>query len=194
MKYRTIVVDPPWSYTQHWQRSEQWRSLSGRMFKRGGFMGRYTAGARGAAAQYDCMTLEQIAALPISEWADNDSHLYLWTTNAFLKDSFPILEGWSFTFKTMLTWTKTQLGMGLYYRNTTEHVLFGISGSLKCLRRDVPTHFTAARRSHSQKPEVFYDIVQSMSPGPYLDVFSRQQRLGWDTWGNECFIAEGLQP
>lgn len=184
-RYKAIVVDPPWSYTQHWQRKEQWRSLSGRMFKRRGL-------GRGASTQYETMTLEQIAALPVGDWADDDAHIYVWTTNAFLKDAFPLLEGWGFKYKTMLTWAKPQIGMGLYFRNTTEHVLFGVRGRLKPLRHDVPTHFIAPRRGHSQKPEAFFDLVKSMSPGPYLDVFSRQQRLGWDTWGNECFVAPDL--
>ena len=95
-------------------------------------------------------------------------------------------------YKTMITWAKTQIGMGMYFRNTTEHALFGVRGRLKCLRRDVPTHFVAPRGSHSAKPEAFYDIVESMSPGPYLDVFARRLRLGWDCWGNEVYNVPGL--
>jgi N6-adenosine-specific RNA methylase IME4 len=188
-RWRTIVVDPPWSYTQHWRRSDQWRSLTGRMFKRGGHNGKYGAGARGAAAQYDCMTLDQIGALPLAEWAEPDAHLYLWTTNAFIRDAFPLVDGWDFTYKTKITWVKRQLGMGLYFRNTTEDVLFAVRGTLKCLRRDVPTHILAPRTRHSAKPDAFYDMVETMSPGPYLDVFARKQRMGWDVAGNEVYSA-----
>lgn len=186
-RYRTIVVDPPWSYTQHWKRSDQWRSLSGRMFKRGGHNGKYGAGARGAAAQYDCMPLDAISALGVGDWADVDAHLYVWTTNAFLRDTFPIIEAWGFSYKTMITWVKNQIGMGLYFRNSTEHVLFAVRGRLKPLRRDVRTDFAAPRGRHSEKPAAFYDMVESMSPGPYLDVFARKKRFGWDVYGNEVY-------
>ena len=142
-RYRTIVVDPPWLYSQHWKGSKQ-ASLTGRMFKHGGAGGRYSAG-RGAAANYECLTLEELAALPVGEWAENNAHLYLWTTNSFMEQAYPLARAWGFEVKTIITWCKTQIGMGLYFRNTTEHVLFAVKGSLRSQRRDVPTHFIAPR-------------------------------------------------
>ena len=174
--YRTIVVDPPWAYSQKWSGG---RELSSRFFKGGT--------DRGAACMYDVMDQASMLTLPVNEWAEDNAHLYLWTTNAFVLDAHALMTAWGFQYKTMLTWCKNQIGMGRYFRNTTEHVLFGVRGSLKCLRRDVLTHFNAPRGKHSEKPAAFYDMVESMSPGPYLDVFARRHRMGWDAFGNECF-------
>ena len=168
MKYRTIVVDPPWSYKER-------------------------VGRGRAENHYGTMSHADLMALPVGSWAEVNAHLYLWTTNAFMVEAHELAKAWGFTQKTILTWVKPQIGMGRYYRNNTEHCLFAVKGMLHVLRADMPTAFTAVRRRHSAKPEAFFDMVQSMSPGPYLDVFSRQQRLGWDTWGNECFIAPGLE-
>lgn len=88
----------------------------------------------------------------------------------------------------MLTWIKTgTLGMGFYFRNMTEHVLFGVRGGLRLQRKDIRTHFTAPKTRHSEKPQAFYDMVETASPGPYLDVFARKQRMGWDVAGNEVY-------
>ena len=173
MKYRTIVVDPPWSYED--------KLTMGSGVKH-----------RGAATHYSCASVQDIAQIPVGEWAESDAHLYLWTTNAFMVEAHDLAKAWGFRQRTIVTWCKTQFGMGHYFRNSTEHFLFCVRGSLPVARHDMPTHFTAPRGRHSAKPEAFFDMVQSMSPGPYLDVFSRQQRLGWDTWGNECFVAPGL--
>jgi N6-adenosine-specific RNA methylase IME4 len=168
VKYRTIVVDPPWRY------EDKLTMGSGKAH-------------RGAASHYVCASTEDIAAIPVGEWAEDNAHMYLWTTNAFMVEAHDLMAAWGFRQRTIVTWVKTQIGMGHYFRNNTEHVLFGVRGKLAGLRQDLPTAFTAPRGRHSAKPEAFFDLVQSMSPGPYLDVFSRQQRLGWDTWGNECF-------
>lgn len=172
-RYRTIVVDPPWQYNDKLQSGNS------------GFGRAHLS--RGAANHYDTLSIEGIAAIPVGEWAEDNAHLYLWTTNAFMVEAHELAKAWGFTQKTIVTWVKPQIGMGHYFRNNTEHALFCVRGSLPTLRNNVPTAFTASRRRHSAKPEAFFDLVQSMSPGPYLDVFSRQQRLGWDTWGNECF-------
>lgn len=184
VKYRTIVVDPPWSYTNKWNRKEDWASKSGRMFKIGT--------DRGAATQYPCLTWREIALITVGQWAEDDAHLYLWTTNAFMVEAHSIAKAWGFAPKTILTWCKPQIGMGSYYRNTTEHALFCVRGRLTCQRKDVPTHFTADRKRHSEKPAAFYDIVESMSPGPYLDVFARKLRFNWTAWGNEVYNVPGL--
>ena len=159
------------------------------MFKRGGAGGAYKAGERGAAAQYDCMTLDQIAALPVADWAEDNAHLYLWVTNAFIEAGFNLMREWGFTYKTMITWRKNQIGMGLYFRNSTEHVLFGVRGKLKLQRRDLRTDFEAPRRRHSEKPDAFYDLVEAASPGPYIEIFARRQRFNWDVAGNEVYSA-----
>ena len=187
MKYRTIVVDPPWQFDQSWLKS-------GFMVYNGdkGGDGARRKG-RGAVANYDLMTLEDIGSLAVGEWAEPDgAHIYLWTTNTFMRDAFYLMDQWGFKQKTILTWIKPRIGMGRYYRNNTEHVVFGVKGSLKVLRHNVRTAFYGEQGRHSEKPAAFYDMVETMSPGPYLDVFARKQRFNWDTWGAECFTADGL--
>ena len=172
VKYRTLVVDPPWSYTQ-------------------------PLGRDGADAHYRTTGMDDIAAIPVGDWAEDNAHLYLWTTNAFMDEAFDLVRAWGFTQKTILTWVKHReeqrwLGMGYYFRNATEHVLFCVRGSLPTLRKDCSTVFYAPRGRHSAKPQAFYDMVETMSPGPYLDVFNREQRLGWDGWGFEAYTPAGL--
>jgi N6-adenosine-specific RNA methylase IME4 len=162
--YQTIVVDPPWQYDNR--------------------------GTRGAAADhYPTMTLQELAELEVP--ADGDAHLYLWTTSAFLPDSFDLIDAWGFTYKTCLVWVKPQMGMGNYFRSSHELVLFGIRGKPKFKRKDARSWFEAPRGKHSAKPDVFYELVESCSPGPYLDMFNRDgdklfRRKGWDGWGLEA--------
>lgn len=171
MRYRTVVADPPWSY------------LNGAVP-----MG-------GVDKHFDTMANEDIAALPVAELAEDDAHLYLWVTNPrlFAQDHdhgvgpHEIMQRWGFRYTTMLTWLKPGLGLGYYFRGSTEHVLFGVRGSLPIpgpIR--IANWFQAGRSAHSRKPEAFLDLVESVSPGPYLELFARRQRLGWDTWGNEA--------
>jgi N6-adenosine-specific RNA methylase IME4 len=148
------------------------------------------------------MTIATIAGLPVSEWAEADAHIYLWTTNGFMEEAHQIARAWGVKQKTIVTWCKgkeesprneetKQIGAGRYFRNSTEHALFCVKGKVMCLRADMPTHFTAPRSRHSEKPAAFYDIVESMSPGPYLDVFARKLRFNWDAWGDEVGTPEG---
>ena len=135
------------------------------------------------------MTLDELAELPIP--AAEEAHLYLWTTNAFLRDAFDLLDTWDFDYKATLVWVKPQMGMGNYFRISHELVLFGIRGGLKTLRRDARSWFEAERGKHSAKPQAFYQLVETSSPGPYLDMFNRDggklfRRAGWDGWGNEA--------
>ena len=167
MKYRTLVVDPPWPYRD--------RSVNG-----------------AAEKQYVTTPMDEIASIPVGDWADAEAHLYIWTTNAFMVEAHDLAKAWGFEQKTILTWVKPRLGLGRYYRNTTEHVLFCVRGKLPVLRKDVRTHFIARSGRHSAKPPAFYDMVETMSPGPYLDVFNRNQRLGWDAWGFEAYTPAGL--
>ena len=176
MKYRTIVVDPPWRY-----RKTPNVTVHGR---------------RWAEDVYPTMAIEEIATLPIRELADADAHLYLWVTNPRLEGErndiggltpFDLIRGWGFVYKTCLTWCKNQIGLGSYFRGATEHVLFAVKGDLRIPpERRESNVIHAARHGHSQKPEAFFDLVERVSPGPYLELFARRNRLGWDTWGNEA--------
>jgi N6-adenosine-specific RNA methylase IME4 len=158
-EFAAIVIDPPWRYDN--------------------------VATRGAAEDhYPTMSLDELAAIELP--AAPDAHLYLWVTNSFLRQGFDLMDEWGFTYKTTLTWCKPQIGMGNWFRNTTEHVLFGVRGKCPTLRNDVPTHFIADRTKHSAKPESFYDLVESSSPGPRLEMFARRRRFGWHVWGNEA--------
>lgn len=161
-RYSTIVIDPPWPYED-----------------------RINARNRGAANHYDLMTIEELKAVPLSLVSAANSHLYLWTTNSFLEEACMLMRVWGWKLKTTRTWVKPQIGMGRYYRNNTEHVVFGVRGKLPALVHNLPTAFAAPRGPHSAKPEVFYEQTMRLSPGPYLDVFARQTREGWTTLGNE---------
>lgn len=141
------------------------------------------------------MTNQEIAAIDVASLAADDAHLYMWVTNPRLfaephdngTGPLEILQAWGFNYKTMLTWLKPGLGLGYYFRGCTEHVLFGVRGAAPIpgpLR--VANWFDGPRSQHSRKPEGFLDLVESVSPGPYLEMFSRRARLGWATWGNEA--------
>ncbi len=157
--YRTLVIDPPWMFRQQ---------------------------PPSAKPTYALMTLDAIKRLPIPEMADTDSHLYLWVPNAFLSEGLEVVKAWGFTYKTVVTWAKHQMGLGSYFRNATEQILFGIRGRLPVQRHDVRTWFLADRRQHSRKPDDFYRIVESVSPPARIDIFSREHREGWDQWGDQC--------
>jgi len=181
-RYRTIVADPPWQFDQSW--------LTGNYLIYGVKEGNVQTKRhykRGAVANYPVMSMDELRMLPIGLWAADNAHLYVWTTNSHMVEAHQITKAWGFEPKTILTWVKPRLGMGTYYRNNTEHVVFAVRGSCPVLRHDVRTAFTGAQGGHSEKPDVFYDIVQSMSLGPYLDVFARKQRMGWDSWGDEAY-------
>lgn len=158
--YRTIAADPPWQYGN-------------------------TATRAAAQGHYPTMSLDELCALPVEGWAADEAHLYLWTTNGFLREAFDVLDAWGFTYKTTLTWVKPQLGIGNYFRSSTEHILFGIRGGLKTIDSNQFNWFQAKRGRHSQKPQRFFELVETCSPGPFLEMFSRARRLGWDAWGNE---------
>jgi N6-adenosine-specific RNA methylase IME4 len=180
VKYRTIVADPPWRYQQSRivTTSKTARTLPD------------------AERQYPTMSNEEIAALPVGMLAEDDAHLYLWVTNPRLFGEtkrgelgpIDIITAWGFEYRTLLTWVKTgTLGLGYYFRGMTEHVLFCTRGHAPIpVERRERNVLTAARGRHSQKPEAFLDLVERVSLGPYLELFARRQRLGWDTWGNEA--------
>lgn len=153
-KFKTLVVDPPWDYDQ--------LSLAGR-----------------AAPDYAVMTHEQLLAMPVPAWAEDNCQLYLWATNNFVLRAGELMAAWGFAPKTMLTWIKPRLGMGSYFRNTTEQVLFGVRGDLKTRSNDIPTHFEAPLGPHSAKPDQFYDIVRRSSYLPAGEAFQRSARDGF---------------
>lgn len=158
--FRVVVADPPWQYENK--------------------------ATRGAAEDhYSTMTIEELCALDVVSRVGDDAHLYLWTTNGFLNEAFDVLNAWGFKYKTCLTWVKPQMGMGNYFRSSTEHVLFGVRGSLQTQDRGLMNWFEAPRGKHSAKPDSFYDLVEKASPGPYLELFARRRRLGWSGWGFE---------
>jgi N6-adenosine-specific RNA methylase IME4 len=169
--YATIVADPPWRY-------EQSRIVT---------TAKSAETRPEADAQYPTMTIDELCALDVGGLAADDAHLYVWTTNPILPHAFEVVEAWGFTYRTLLTWRKLgTLGMGYYFRGETEHVLFATRGKApippdKRLRN----WFEAPRQGHSVKPDLFLDRVEQVSPGPWIEMFARRARFGWDYWGNE---------
>ncbi len=165
-RYRTIVADPPW------------RTTTGPQWGQGGHR----------PLAYPTMTLDEIAALPVSDLANDAAHLYLWTTNILVDSAFDIARAWGFKTSVLLTWCKAPLGMGLgdAFGITTEHVIFAHRGGLRPLVREPSTWWQWKRGKHSAKPEAFLDMVERVSPPPRIELFARRQRLGWDTWGDEA--------
>ncbi len=178
-QFGTIVADPPWRFAN----------------RTGKIAPEYRR-----AARYQTMSTEEIAQLPIPQLALAKSHLYLWVPNALVLEGLDVMKQWGFTYKTMLVWYKTRKdggadgrGVGFYFRNVTEIVLFGIRGSLRTLppgRRQVNI-IPTPRREHSRKPDQLYDIMEQCSPGPYLELFARHIRHGWVQWGNEMVPHQG---
>jgi N6-adenosine-specific RNA methylase IME4 len=164
--FRVIVADPPWAYSS---REED-------VTHRG-------------ALPYPPMSTEDVCALAVGQRAHADCVLWLWTTNIFMRDAYRVLDAWGFHEKTILTWAKTQVGLGNWLRNQTEHCIFAIRGNPVVQGESTSTLLTAARREHSRKPEEFYELVERVCPAPLggrLDVFAREPRPGWVTWGAEA--------
>ena len=129
------------------------------------------------------MDVEKLKSLPIEELASTHSHLYLWTTNALVRDAFEILDAWGFSYKTMITWVKPEsLGSGHYWKDNTEHCLFAVKGIKDVSRNDMWNVIVAPERVHSGKPPEFMACVEEMSPWPRLDYFGTGKRKGWRVW------------
>lgn len=173
--YSTIVADPPWDVK------------AGPDFAATAAKSLTDAGASSRPLIYPTMSIEDILALPVRARAAADAHLYLWTINAYVTEAYDIAVAWGFTPSALLTWCKPPRGIGLggTYVQTTEHVLFARRGTLPARRRVDTTWFPWPRRDHSVKPIEFFDMVEDVSPGPYLELFARRERPGWDVWGNE---------
>lgn len=192
MKYATIVADPPWDHSDGtgYSYGEKHRE------------GTRNGSPRSTTPPYPTLTAKEIANLVLP--AADDAHVYLWTTQRYLRASFEVLDAWGFRVSSTLVWCKAPKGfMGGAYRSSTEFCQFARRGSLAHLSQAPAQWFTWPRSgytqhdpaaAHSAKPPAFYDLVESVSPGPYLDLFARRQRLGWDTWGNEALehVSMGL--
>lgn len=173
--YRTIVADPPWHYDNH-------ATMPGNANKRGHAVKR-------EPLPYSSMTLDEIRTLPVAELADRDSFLFLWTTNLYLPNAFGVLAAWGFMYKQTLVWHKTgnpsPFG-GSVAPNHAEYLLVGTRGKPKAIGRHKAGSVVAAPKpyEHSRKPEAFLDIIEAIAPPPRLELFSRRDRLGWDSWGH----------
>lgn len=168
-KYRTIVADPPWDHsdgTGTTLRDDGWRSSDG--------------------VPYSCMSLDAIAALPVGSLAAPDAHLYLWTTNRYLRPAYDIAERWGFGVVKPLVWCKEPMGfMGRPFTSSAEFVLYARRGNLRAIGDAGRQWWVWPRRGHSAKPEAFLDLVEQVSPGPYVELFARRARFGWDYWGDQ---------
>ncbi|MDX2181574.1 MAG: MT-A70 family methyltransferase [Bryobacteraceae bacterium] len=138
----------------------------------------------GASLPYPTMPLDEIQNLPVSELAEQDAILWLWTTNAHLRSSFTVLDAWGFEYKTTLTWAKDRMGTGDWLRGQSEHCLLATRGKPVFLHGRHSTLLNAARREHSRKPEEFYSLVEATCPGSKIELFSRQRRKDWGSFGN----------
>jgi N6-adenosine-specific RNA methylase IME4 len=132
------------------------------------------------------MSLSEIAALAVEEQAEKDAVLWLWTTNAHLEHSFAIVRAWGFDPKTILTWAKDRMGLGDWLRGQTEHCIVGGRGRPLLTLTNETTLLRAPRTEYSRKPDAFYELVERLSPGPWLELFARRRRFGWHVWGNEA--------
>ncbi len=174
-KYKTILADPPWQFTNR----------TGKV-----------APEHKRLNRYPTMPLEEICQLPVEKIIDETSHLYLWVPNALLPEGLSVLEAWGFQYKTNLIWYKTRKdggpdrrGVGFYFRNVTEILLFGIRGkNARTLQpgRSQENIITARKREHSRKPDEQYPLIEKCSRGPYIELFARGPRKGWDVWGNQA--------
>jgi N6-adenosine-specific RNA methylase IME4 len=173
-QFGTILADPPWKFNN---RTGKVAPEHKRLFR------------------YETMTNEEIINLPVHEIAIDQSHLYLWVPNALVGLGLEVMESWGFTYKTNLIWYKVRKdggpdrrGVGFYFRNVTEMVLFGVRGGMRTLKpgRTQPNIIITRKREHSRKPNQLYDVIEACSPGPYIELFARGPRKGWYAWGNEA--------
>lgn len=174
-RFATILADPPWRFTNR----------TGKM-----------APEHRRLSRYGTLTLDEIAALPVKRIADDTAHLYLWVPNALLPEGLSVMTAWGFTYKSNIVWHKIRKdggsdgrGVGFYFRNVTEMILFGVRGknarTLAPGRRQV-NYLSSRKREHSRKPDEQYAIIEACSPGPRLELFARGTRPGWATWGNQA--------
>lgn len=175
VRFATVLADPPWQFANRTGKiAPEHRRLS----------------------RYGTMKLEEIMALPVEQIVAPTAHLYLWCPNALLPDGLAVMKAWGFTYKSNLVWHKIRKdggsdgrGVGFYFRNVTELILFGVRG--KNARTLAPGRsqvnlLASCKREHSRKPDEQYDLIESCSPSPFLELFARGVRRDWTTWGNQA--------
>jgi N6-adenosine-specific RNA methylase IME4 len=171
--YGAILADPPWRF----------QNRTGKM-----------APEHKRLSRYSTLSLQEIKEIPVWLVAAENSHLYLWVPNALIREGLQVMEAWGFEYKTNLIWHKIRKdggpdgrGVGFYFRNTTEMILFGTRGNMRTLAkgRSQVNIIKSCKREHSKKPDELYEIIQACSPGPYIELFARGKRPAWDQWGNE---------
>jgi N6-adenosine-specific RNA methylase IME4 len=180
--FSTILIDPPWRFDNR----------TGKM-----------APEHKRLKRYETMSMAEIAALPVGSIARNPCHLYLWCPNALLPNGLEIMEAWGFKYKTNIVWYKVRKdggpdgrGVGFYFRNVTELLLFGIKGRMRTLdpgRRQ--TNIVVTRKQeHSRKPGEIFPIIEACSPGPYVELFARERVPGWTCWGDQVDSYQDIRP
>jgi N6-adenosine-specific RNA methylase IME4 len=174
-RFHTVLADPPWRFINRTGKvAPEHRRLT----------------------RYGTMTTDEICKLPVSQTVSNPAHLYLWVPNALLPDGLRVMQSWGFEYKSNIIWHKVRKdggsdgrGVGFYFRNVTEILLFGVRG--KNARTEQPgrsqvNYMSSRKREHSRKPDEQYDLIESCSKGPYLELFARGTRPGWTYWGNQA--------
>jgi N6-adenosine-specific RNA methylase IME4 len=180
--FGTVLIDPPWRFINR----------TGKV-----------APEHKRLARYETLSTDDLAKLPVGELAKNPSHIYLWCPNALLPDGLRLLDAWGFKYKTNLIWYKIRKdggpdgrGVGFYFRNVTEMVLFGVKGSMRTLspgRRQVNL-MAHRKREHSKKPPTLHQIAEECSPGQRVELFSRERLPEWEHWGNQVDTYEETRP
>jgi len=174
-QFATILADPPW----------QFQNRTGKM-----------APEHKRLLRYPTMELEEVMELPVRQLAAARSHLYLWVPNALLAEGLEVMRRWGFTYKTNIVWYKVRRdggpdgrGVGFYFRNVTELLLFGVRGKnarTEAAGRSQVNYMSSRKREHSRKPDEQYKLIEGCSKGPYLELFARGTRPGWTYWGNQA--------
>ncbi len=174
-RFATVLADPPWRFTNR----------TGKV-----------APEHKRLARYPTMDLAEICALPVADHLEKTAHCYLWIPNALLPEGLKVMEAWGFTYKSNIVWHKVRKdggsdgrGVGFYFRNVTELILFGIRGPNPRTReagRSQVNLISTRKREHSRKPDEQYPIIEACSPGPYLELFGRGRRNNWTVWGNQA--------
>ena len=178
-KFSTVLADPPW----------QFKNRSGKM-----------SPEHKRLTRYETLTLDTIKELPVSSITEDPAHLYLWVPNALLAEGMQVMEAWGFTYKTNIIWYKIRKdggpdrrGVGFYFRNVTEMLLFGIRGkNARTLQpgRSQENLISSRKREHSRKPDEQYPLIESCSPGPFIELFARGPRENWFVWGKQSASYE----
>ena len=170
-KHGVIYADPPWYFKSYSEKGE----------------------GRNATQHYPCMSINDIAKLPVKSIADDNSVLLMWVVDPLLDQAFKIIDAWGFKYKTVgFTWAKTNrvkmgffTGLGYWTRSNPEMCLLATRGKPKRLNKSIPQLVVDQRREHSRKPDIVYDHIEKMLKGPYIELFARRKREGWTSWGNE---------